>query len=59
VYNKTTAAAASAQAAHLWLLLCCVVRCRNVIGIEIENTVDAVVQHNTASNNTAGIVVQL
>jgi hypothetical protein len=41
------------------LLLRCVVQCRNVIGIEIENTVGAVVQYNTASNNTAGIVVQL
>lgn len=31
----------------------------NVIGIEVENTIRAVVQYNTVANNTAGILVQL
>ncbi len=29
----------------------------SVIGIEVENTINAVVRHNTTRNNTAGIVV--
>ncbi|WIA12139.1 hypothetical protein OEZ85_012212 [Tetradesmus obliquus] len=31
----------------------------NVIEIEVENTIRAVVQYNTVANNTAGILVQL
>jgi hypothetical protein len=47
------------QAILVLLLLCpCLLR-RNVIAIEVENTVGAVVQYNTVTNNTAGIVVQL